>query len=107
MLRTLFCQYLNNCMRLRLFCATTIISFIIFLPAFLFAQSFNEDSVFIINNYTKIERMIPMRDGVRLFTAFYIPKDNAEKYPFLMERTPYSCSPYGENKLRWWGLGPD
>lgn len=46
--------------------------------------------------FTKLERMIPMRDGVRLFTAIYIPKDVAEKLPFLLMRTPYSCSPYGE-----------
>jgi len=49
------------------------------------------------DNYTKIERMIPMRDGVKLFTAIYIPKDDAGKYPFLIQRTPYSCRPYGEN----------
>jgi uncharacterized protein len=78
-----------------------------FLPAVLFAQDFREDSAFIVNNYTKIERMIPMRDGVRLFTSIYLPKDIFERYPILMERTPYSCSPYGENKLRFWGLGPD
>ncbi|HEX8462130.1 MAG TPA: CocE/NonD family hydrolase [Segetibacter sp.] len=52
------------------------------------------------DRYTKIERMIPMRDGVKLFTAIYIPKNNAGKYPFLMVRTPYSCNPYGEDKYR-------
>lgn len=50
--------------------------------------------------YTKIERMIPMRDGAKLFTAIYIPKDSSEKHPFLMMRTPYSCAPYGEDKYR-------
>lgn len=40
--------------------------------------------------------MITMRDGVKLFTAIYIPKDQNEKYPFLIQRTPYSCAPYGE-----------
>ncbi len=54
---------------------------------------------FIKDNYTKIERMIPMRDGVKLFTAIYIPKDSAEKYPFLLMRTPYSCRPYGEDNF--------
>ena len=44
--------------------------------------------------------MVPMRDGVRLFTAIYIPNNNSEKHPFLIERTPYSCAPYGENNLR-------
>lgn len=56
--------------------------------------------------YTKIERMIPMRDGVKLFTAIYIPKDNAEKHSFLMVRTPYSCAPYGEENYRN-RLGPN
>ena len=37
-----------------------------------------------------------MRDGVKLFTAIYAPKDNAEKHPILMTRTPYSCAPYGD-----------
>src|SRR5437762_172829 len=58
------------------------------------------------NNYTKIERMIPMRDGVKLFTAIYIPNDNSEKHPFLLERTPYSCAPYGESNYRN-RLGPN
>ena len=42
-----------------------------------------------------------MRDGVKLFTAIYTPKDvsTANPYPFLMERTPYSCSPYGDNNF--------
>lgn len=40
--------------------------------------------------------MIPMRDGVQLYTAIYEPKDNSRKHPTLMMRTPYSCSPYGE-----------
>ena len=68
----------------------------------LFAQ--NEDSTWFVNNYYKIERLIPMRDGIKLFTSFYIPKDSAEKHPFLMTRTPYSCAPYGEDKfLPVWG----
>jgi hypothetical protein len=91
-------------MRLILSGTRAIIYLAIFLPAVLFAQSYNEDSAFIVNNYIKIERMISMRDGVQLFTAVYIPKDNTEKHPFLMERTPYSCAPYGENNMSWGGL---
>jgi len=64
------------------------------------------DSAFIVDNYLKMEKMIPMRDGVKLFTAIYVPRDQQEKYPFLMQRTPYSCAPYGD-KLRFWGLGPN
>jgi uncharacterized protein len=46
-------------------------------------------------HYTKYEYRIPMRDGVRLFTAVYAPKDSSQAYPFLMDRTPYSVAPYG------------
>ena len=47
--------------------------------------------------YTKYEFRIPMRDGAKLFTAVYVPKDAgpSKTYPFLMERTPYSVGPYG------------
>ncbi|MDX2130052.1 MAG: CocE/NonD family hydrolase [Chloroherpetonaceae bacterium] len=60
----------------------------------LFAQ--NADSLFIRQNYFKREVMIPMRDGARLFTAIYLPRDSAKTYPIIMSRTPYSCAPYGE-----------
>ena len=60
------------------------------------AQNGKADSAFVRENYTKIERMIPMRDGEKLFTAIYVPKDEIQKYPILMVRTPYSCQPYGE-----------
>ncbi len=70
------------------------------LPVFLFsfvllkAQT-DQDSLWIRENYTKKEINIPMRDGVKLFTAVYTPKDMSEKHPILMNRTPYSCAPYG------------
>lgn len=65
------------------------------------SQSMTED-------YQKIERLIPMRDGIKLFTAIYIPRDSQEKYPFLLVRTPYSCAPYGEDKYpHKLGPGPD
>ncbi|CAN5162505.1 CocE/NonD family hydrolase [soil metagenome] len=54
------------------------------------------DSAWIVNNYTKKEVYITMRDGVRLFTSIYLPKSNTEKHPVLLSRTPYSCQPYGE-----------
>ncbi len=44
-----------------------------------------------------------MRDGVRLFTAIYAPNDKSKKHPILMNRTPYSIAPYGENAFkRYW-----
>lgn len=57
------------------------------------------DSNWVAKNYTKQEVMIPMRDGVKLFTAIYIPKNNTEKHPFLIMRTPYSVGPYGDNRF--------
>ncbi len=62
----------------------------------------NEDSVYIREHYNKIERMIPVRDGVKLFTSIYIPKDiSASKtYPILLNRTPYSVAPYGETLFK-------
>jgi putative CocE/NonD family hydrolase len=47
--------------------------------------------------YTKREVLIPMRDGVKLFTAIYTPKDSPREFPILLRRTPYSCKPYGED----------
>ncbi len=56
-------------------------------------------------HYTKYEYRIPMRDGARLYTAVYIPKDAGRSYPILMQRTPYSVGPYGvDNYPR--SLGP-
>jgi putative CocE/NonD family hydrolase len=56
-------------------------------------------------HYDKHEQQIPMRDGVKLFTSVFVPKDTSRKYPFLMKRTPYSVSPYGEDKYPV-SLGP-
>lgn len=58
-----------------------------------------QDSLWIIENYTKIERMVPMRDGIRLHTSIYIPNDTLERHPFLITRTPYASFPYGKNKF--------
>src|SRR6202166_721343 len=47
------------------------------------------------SHYTKYDFHIPMRDGVKLFTSVYAPKDQSTTYPILMRRTPYSVGPYG------------
>ena len=51
-------------------------------------------------NYTKYEFRIPMRDGARLFTAVYVPKDSSQAWPFLINRTPYSVGPYGADRYK-------
>jgi putative CocE/NonD family hydrolase len=45
--------------------------------------------------YTRYEHRIRMRDGTRLHTLVYVPKDDSTKYPILLNRTPYSVGPYG------------
>ena len=55
----------------------------------------SQDSLFVRENYTKHEYQIPMRDGVKLFTIAYVPKDMSEPHPILLTRTPYSVGPYG------------
>ncbi|HYJ78867.1 MAG TPA: CocE/NonD family hydrolase [Longimicrobiaceae bacterium] len=55
--------------------------------------------------YVKSEHMVPMRDGVKLFTIVYAPKDAAAPYPFMLHRTPYGSPPYGPDAYRA-SLGP-
>jgi hypothetical protein len=63
------------------------------------ARSFAE---WIKANYTKHEYRIAVRDGVRLFTCAYVPKDAsaANIYPILLDRTPYSVGPYGTDNYK-------
>ena len=60
-----------------------------------------------IENYTKTEYMVPMRDGVKLYTQVYMPKDASptNKYPMFLYRTPYGIKYYGEDEFRK-SLGP-
>lgn len=72
-----------------------------FLTFLLISVTYFQTTAQIANNgFTKIERMIPMRDGTKLFTAIYYPNNTATKFPFLMVRTPYSCKPYGDEIVR-------
>ncbi|HEU0122198.1 MAG TPA: CocE/NonD family hydrolase [Bryobacteraceae bacterium] len=76
--------------------------FLLFLPAVLWSQG----EKVIRRDYTKYEYRIPMRDGKKLFTSVYVPKDASQKWPILMTRTPYSVSPYGEDQYKE-DLGPN
>ena len=51
--------------------------------------------------YTKYEYRIPMRDGTRLFTVVYVPKDSARTYPFLINRTPYSVGVFADGERHY------
>jgi predicted acyl esterase len=61
---------------------------------------------YVASHYTKYEYRIPMRDGKRLFTAVYVPKDQSKTYPFMINRTPYSVRPYGVDQYKP-DLGPN
>ena len=63
-------------------------------------QTSTEQNNYVEENYNKQEVDITMRDGVKLHTTIYSPKDTKTKYPILMMRTPYSSKPYGENMFK-------
>ncbi len=90
-----------------------ILAFFLFIPLLsplmvtkMAAQAKPDEPEFDVKaHYTKYEYRIPMRDGVHLFTAVYVPKDTSKTYPFLINRTPYDVGPYGEDQYRK-RLGP-
>lgn len=73
-----------------------ILLFFIFIVCIVHGQT--QNSNYPQENYEKFEYAISMRDGTKLFTAVYVPKDKTKDYPILMKRTPYSCRPYGKNE---------
>jgi putative CocE/NonD family hydrolase len=69
------------------------------------ADKTKQELEYVMAKYTKYEYKIPMRDGKKLFTAVYVPKDNSQTYPILLTRTPYTCKPYGVDQYRH-NVGP-
>jgi uncharacterized protein len=69
------------------------------------ASAWAQGATWVKENYTKYEHRLAMRDGVKLFTSVYVPKDASKTYPILLTRTPYSCRPYGTDNPRE-QLGP-
>jgi len=61
---------------------------------------------YIKEHYVKTQAYIPMRDGVKLFCTIYSPKDQSQKYPIIMTRTPYNVGPYEETAYKG-SLGQD
>jgi putative CocE/NonD family hydrolase len=70
------------------------------------AQETESLAKYIRQHYTRQDYRIPMRDGVRLYTVVYAPKDTAQTYPIMMLRTPYSVAPYEKDRFRG-VLGPN
>ncbi len=70
----------------------------VLIPLSAMAQEPTQWESYIRLHYVKSEHMVPMRDGVKLFTSVFVPRDTTKTYPILMKRTPYSVRPYDEDK---------
>ncbi|TXC82085.1 CocE/NonD family hydrolase [Luteibaculum oceani] len=70
------------------------VSLIISLQLAIIASGQNVDSLYMRENYDQVEHFIPMRDGKKLYTLLYIPKDRSKSYPILLNRTCYNASGY-------------
>ncbi len=77
----------------------TLLLALCFFTAIYAAEPDSIDQQWVEDHYTKREVMIPMRDGVKLFTAIYEPKDNSKPHPILMNRQCYGCAPYGPGQF--------
>ncbi|MEP7345956.1 MAG: CocE/NonD family hydrolase, partial [Gemmatimonadaceae bacterium] len=94
-------------LRLRLAKGSATIAILIYGSAALAQGASTGDTSYIRARYEKREVMIPMRDGVKLFTAIYSPKGVSGTFPILLSRTPYSAAPYGATAYpRYLGPGP-
>ena len=87
------------------FVRRSILICVLLLLAIPFHSTAQSDDAEVKALYAKTEQQITMRDGVKLFTAIYAPKDQSQKYPIMLTRTPYSVAPYGPNAYRA-ALGP-
>src|ERR1043165_9778705 len=54
----------------------------------------------VAKRFTRSEAMIAMRDGVKLYTTIYVPKDAQEPLPFILLRTPYGIDTRGPRSLQ-------
>src|SRR4026209_1498155 len=73
-----------------------LVLILIFLaPRLLPAAAGDTNAAWLAEHYTKYEHRIPMRDGVRLFTRVYVPKDDSQAWLIIITRTPYALKPYG------------
>ena len=80
-----------------------------FLAAFAFVVAFDArviraaeptpdtNAVWFAEHYTKYEHRIAMRDGIKLFTRVFVPKDDSSPWPIVLSRTPYALKPYGSD----------
>ena len=82
--------------RMRVICSAVVL-----VLAFACSASFAQEQSFDVKaHYDKSEVMIPMRDGIKLFTIIYSPKDKSSNHPIIITRTAYGIGPYGPDNYR-------
>lgn len=91
--------------RSRILALQIVVSLALLSLAGLINPQYAQGSFDIKAHYTKSEHMIAMRDGVKLFTVVYAPKETTEKFPIMLIRTPYNVGPYGADAYKQ-SLGP-
>ena len=74
---------------------------ILFIMMVVSSSSYSQSVDDIRKKYDKQEVYITMRDGIRLFTSIYIPKNYSIAHPILLNRTPYSIEPGGPNSFNF------
>src|SRR3989442_11900656 len=82
------CSPMKDCLR-----AVGHFVFVVFLAAIRAAAADDKpdtNAVWLAEHYTKYEHRIPMRDGIRLFSRVYAPKDDSQAWPIIITRTPYA-----------------
>ena len=78
----------------------TVLMLVMLVPGTSSAAPERLHSQWVREHYSKTELMIPMRDGIRLYTAVYAPRDRSLEFPILLFRTPYSAGQYGSDSYR-------
>src|SRR4030095_8099024 len=94
----------KSSMNLSGFMRTRVLSLVL-VAAFCTGVVDAQDDAKVKAHYVKSEQLITMRDGVKLFTSIYVPRDTSKKYPIMLNRTPYSVAPYGPDFYKT-ALGP-
>jgi uncharacterized protein len=99
---------MGNIMKTKHLLALCLLKCLIAIPFLLLIASSGTTQATRINTkdrYLKTEYQVPMRDGKKLYTIVYTPRDVSQKYPILMQRSPYGAQPYGGDAYRA-SLGP-
>jgi len=78
-------------------CVLVVLAFAAQRPVSAAEQSSDSNAAWMAEHYTKYEHLIPMRDGVRLFTRVYIPKDDSEAWPIILAKS--STMTQGEPRI--------